>query len=304
MEINFEFRKDRKLGDIVQDFVNLIRLIFAHFFRTILRLAVVPLCVMLVLIYYGTTKINLTSDQGWLENKEVLVVAAFFVFSFMIASMLFYGLGIEYFILLKTKRSTAFGTKDVWEGFIKNIRKYFVFLLIALISLALLFIPLAVIFALLLFVPFVGNFALGIGVTILGIWYFCAFLFYRESYMEAHTALQDTFKLIKNRLFTYGVASYIVSFIFQAMLMMLMLVPSLIIALIAYNVLGFNEGFFDSFTGRFLSSIGVTILVLIYVIYYMFSILVSGIIYESAKEFSYGENVYEKIVQIGKERGA
>ena len=122
--------------------------------------------------------------------------------------------------------------------------------------------------------------------------------------MDAHTALQQTFKAMKNKFFDYGVSSYIISFIFQAMLMMLMIVPAVIITLIAYNVVGFNDSFFESFIGRMLSSIGVTILVLLYVVYYMFSVLVSGIIYESVKEIIYGENIYEKIEQLGKGRDA
>ena len=269
MEINFEFRKERKPGEIVQDFVNIVRLISGHFFRTILRLAVAPLCTMLVLIYYGTTKINLTTSDGWLANKEVILVASLTAFSLMIASMVFYGLGVEYFLLLKNKRSTQFGTKDVWQAFIKNIRKYFVFFLVTLISFAILFVPLGLIFALLLFVPFIGNFAVGIAMAGVSVWYFCAFVFYREGYMDAHNSLQQTLKLMKYKFFSYGVASYIVSFIFQGMMMMLMIVPSVIIALIAYNVVGFNEGFFDSFIGRILSSVGVTVLVL-YRLFYVF----------------------------------
>ena len=33
----------------------------------------------------------------------------------------------------------------------------------------------------------------------------------------------------------------------------------------------------------------------------MFTVLVSGIIYETAKEVTYGEDVYEKIQNLGKE---
>lgn len=304
MEINFEFRKERKLGEIVQDFVNLVRLIFEHFVRTILGLAAIPLCLILVLVYFGTTKINLTTSEGWEGNREVILIAILTACILVVVSLIFYGLAIEYFVLLKNKRSTAFGTKDVWDGFKRNIRKYFVFLVVSLISLTILSIPLGLIFALLMFIPFVGNFAVGIGMAMVGVWYFCAFLFYRENYMDAHTALQQTFKAMKNKFFDYGVSSYIISFIFQGMLMMLMIVPAVIITLIAYNVVGFNDSFFDSFIGRMLSSIGVTILVLLYLVYYMFSVLVSGIIYESAKEIAYGENVYEKIEQLGKERDA
>ncbi|WP_437919257.1 ABC transporter permease [Sphingobacterium sp. LRF_L2] len=300
MEIDFEFRKERKLGEIVQDFVNLLRLIIGHFFRTILRLAIVPLCLILVLIYYGTTKINLTQSQDFTDSLQVVGIAFACLGALVIVGMICYGFAIEYFILLKNKRNTDFTSADVWHAFRNHIGKYLKFLLIAIIALCILIIPLLLAMFILMFIPLIGSFAAGILMAFVGVWFFCAFLFYREGYMEGGNAIQQSFSLLRRKIIDYSISSYIVSFIFQALLMMLSLMPMLILGIIAYNTIGFQDTFFDSFLGRILVAIGGILFVLLYVVYYMLSVLISGIIYETAKEVNYGEDVYEKIADLGR----
>lgn len=302
MEIDFEFRKERKLSEIVQDFINLLRLVLRHFLQTILKLAVVPLCLMLILIYYGTTKINLTTNQDWTESLDIVFLAIAALLALLMVSMVFFGLAIEYFILLKNRKATDFDAHDVWRAFVANLGKYFKFMLVAIVAAVILFIPLMFALIILLFIPLFGSFAAGILGTFIGVWFFCAFLFYREGYMSASNAMQQSFSILKKKIFDYGVSSYVVSLVFQALLVMLTLIPSLIIGVIAYNTIGFEYTFFDSTAGRLFTSIGGTLLVLLYIVYYMFTVLVWGIIYETAKEMTYGEDVYEKIQNLGKEK--
>lgn len=301
MEIDFEFRKERKLSEIVQDFINLLRLVLRHFLQTILKLAIVPLCLMLILIYYGTTKINLTTNQAWTESLDMVFLAIAALLALVVVSIVFFGLAIEYFILLKNRRGTDFDAPDVWRAFVTNLGKYFKFLLVSIIAAIVLFIPLVIALIILLFIPFVGSFAAGILGAFVGVWFFCAFLFYREGYMPASNAIQQSFSILKKKVFDYGVSAYVVRLVFQALLVMLTLIPSLIIGIIAYNTIGFEHTFFDSMAGRMFTSIGGTMLVMLYIVYYMFTVLVSGIIYETAKEVTYGEDVYEKIQKLGEE---
>lgn len=301
MELNFEFKKERKLGEIVQDFINLLRLVLKHFFDTIFRMAVLPLCFMLILIYYGTTKINLTGNRDFSESLDLIVVAIVVAVLLVLVSLVFFGLAIEYFILLKTQRNTDFSSADVWHSFRQHIGKYFVFLLVALLAILILFVPLGVVVVILAFIPLLGSFAIGILFAFVGVWFFCAFLFYREGYIEAGSSLQQTFSILRKKIIDYSVSSYVVGFVFQVLLMMLSLMPVLIIGLIAYNTIGFEDTFFESVYGRMFVSIGATILILLYIVYYMFSVLVYGIIYETAKEVTYGEDIYAKIQRLGEE---
>lgn len=301
MEIAFNFRKERKLGEIVQDFINLTRQIHRHFFGTMLRLSIIPLCTMLLLIYYGTTRINLTSQRSLLESMDVIFIgiAVFFVMLFI--GMLLIGLAIEYFILLKTHKKLDFDSVAVWNSFRANFGKYWRFLLVAILALLILAIPVTIAMGLMIFIPFVGSFAVGIVSAILGVWFFCAFLFYREGYLKLGNSISATFSILKKKLFDYSIASFLIGMIFQILLFMMTLMPSLLLGIIAYNTVGFDASFFESFLGRILVSIGGTLIGFLYIVYYMISVLVSGIIYETAKEMQYGEDIYERIANLGEE---
>lgn len=93
MGINFNFKRERKLGDIVQDFINLLRLVLGHFLRTIIRLSIIPLCGMLLLIYYGTTKINLTAKESWTSQLDILFVGIGILIVLLVVSMVFFWSG-------------------------------------------------------------------------------------------------------------------------------------------------------------------------------------------------------------------
>ncbi len=304
MEIDFEFRKERKLGEIVQDFINLLRIVLKHFFQTIFRLAIIPLCLMLVLIYYGTTRVNLKSTTNIEDSAELIVLLLVGFFILLVVSMVFFGLAIEYFLLLKQKRSTDFDSTDVWKSFKQHFGQYLKFLLVSIVAGLIIAVPLMIAMGIMVFIPFIGSFAAGILASFIGVWFFCAFLFYREGYLGATESMHKTLDILKGKFIDYSVSSYVVSFVFQVLLMMLTLMPTIVLGIIAYNTVGFENTFFDSFLGRMLTAIGGTLVVLLYLVYYMFSVLVYGIIYETAKEMQYGENVYEKIEHLGREEDA
>ncbi|GHE40186.1 ABC transporter permease [Sphingobacterium griseoflavum] len=299
MEIDFDFQRERKLGEIVQDFINLLRLVLRHFFQTIFKLAVIPLCCMLVLIYYGTTRINLSAATGFSQSLDLIGIAMSVFLGLILVSMVFFGLAIEYFILLKNSRSTDFDSRDVWQAFVQHLSKYLTFLVVAIVALFILVIPIAVTMLILAFIPLVGSFAIGILGTFVGVWFFCAFLLYREEYVDAGGSLQKAFSMLRKKIIDYSVAAYVVSFVFQVLMLMLSLMPALILGIVAYNTIGFDDNFFESPFGRMLVSFGATLVVLLYIVYYMFSVLVYGIIYETIKEIAFGENIYEKIGRIG-----
>jgi len=301
MEINFEFRKERKLGEIVQDFINLLRIVLSHFFRTLFRPALVPLCGMLVLIYYGTTRINLKTSINDGDPVELVVLVLVGLAVLMALSLVFFGLAIEYFILLKQRRSTDFGSADVWRPFRKNLAKYARFLAVSVAAGCIIAVPLALGMALMAFIPLVGSIAAGVLGAFVGVWFFCAFMFYREGYFGAVASVQKTLAILKGKFIDYGVSAYLVGMVFQILLFMLTLMPAIVLGIIAYNTIGFDKTFFDGFTGRMLTAIGGTTVVLLYLVYYMFSVLVYGIIYETAKEIRFGEDIYERISNLGKE---
>src|SRR5690606_6998843 len=193
-----------------------------------------------------------------------------------------------------------FDAKSVVRSFRGHIGKYLKFLVVSIVAGLLLSIPLLLGVGILSFIPFIGSFAAGILMAFVGTWFACSFLFYREGYYGLTDTIQQTFGLLKKKFIDYGVSSYVVGMVFQILLMMLTIIPSVIVGIIAYNTLGFTDTFFDTFAGRMLTALGGTVLIVLYLVYYLLSVLVYGIIYETAKEMKYGEDVYDKINSLGR----
>ncbi len=55
MEIDFEFQKERKIGDFVQSFIDLFKLIYRHFVSTIFGLSALPLAGIALVYYFLST---------------------------------------------------------------------------------------------------------------------------------------------------------------------------------------------------------------------------------------------------------
>lgn len=300
MELNFEFKKERKLGEFVQDFVDLLKMVIRHFCVTLFRLAVVPLAIMLLLFYYLTTKVSFSGDFSATDEFGIWGLFFGILGVLMILVLVFFGIAIEYFILLRNHNNTKFGSAEVWSSFKAHIGTYLRFFGAAIIATAIISIPLFIAFAIASFIPIIGSFAAGILTSCVSVWFFCAFMLYREGYYTLADSFTSAFDMLRKKIFDYGVSSYIVSAIFQILLMMMSLVPVLVLGLIAYNTIGFDDRFFDTFYGKLIASLGGTIFAMIMIASYMFSVLISGLIYESAKELRFGENIYETIANIGK----
>ncbi|MGJ1433387.1 ABC transporter permease [Sphingobacterium spiritivorum] len=301
MELNFEFKKERKLGEFVQDFVDLLKIVIRHFCATLFRLAVIPLAILLLLVFYLTTKVDFNADFSAGDMMQIWGLFIGIVCVLLLLSTLFFGIAIEYFILLKNQNNLDFGSTEVWNNFKSNFGKYFRFFGASILVMLIMIIPFFFVLIIASFIPFVGNIVAGVLMSLIGVWLFCAFMLYREGYYSLGSCFNEAYHLLKKKVYDYGVSSYIVSAIFQVMLMMMTLIPALILGLIAYNTVGFNDNFFDTFSGKLIVSLGGTIFSLVTITSYMFSVLISGLIYESAKELRFGENIYETINNIGKE---
>ncbi len=302
--IDFEFKRERKLGEFVQDFINLLKIIIGHLGKILFKMLALPICGMLLVGYYISTQLNMHVDYSSADLFTVLSSFLTAISIMAIIAMIAFGLSIEYFMLLRDRRSLDFGEREVWRNFKDNIGSYFRFLGAAIIVGIIACIPLAIIAFVCLFIPFVGSIAVGILSAMVGLWFFTAFMLYREGYYELMDTFQEAYALLKNKIFEYGIASYVVNFLFQSLLYLISIVPFVIVALIAYNSVGFHQNFFETYFGKILVSVGGSILTLFFIVYSMLSVLSYGIIYESGKELKFGENVFERIAKIGRNANA
>ncbi len=299
MEVDFEFQKERKIGDFVQSFIDLFKSIYKHFVTTIFGLSALPLGGIALVYYFLSTKITFSANSNSFEDIDGLTWAGMLILALLALGLYVYGISIEYFILLKERKDTQFSGQEVLRNFRLNIGRYFRFLFAMILALVVIFIPVVLVAAIAIFIPFIGSFAIGILMSMVGIWLFCSFLFYREGYSDLGSCFTDAYVMLSKKLVQYGVATYIVNFIFQMAVMMISIVPMIIISLLSYNFLGVEAAFFDSSWGKLLMTLGGLFVTLFTLFLYMAGVLANGIIYETAKDLKFGERIYAMIDQIG-----
>lgn len=301
MELSeFEFKRERKIGEFVQDFINLLKIIWGHLSRELLKILVGPLCIMLLVGYYISTQLNLNVDYSSGEVVDMIVVFGLAGLCMLIIGVLAFGFTIEYFILLRNRRDLLFSYKDIWQAFKSQSGKYFRFLLGSIVVGIILLIPVGFAVFISALIPIVGSVAVGVVFATLGLWFFTAFMLYREDYYDLFDTYTSAFSMLKEKIAEYGLASYVVTFLFRSLMTLMSIVPLIIIGFIAYNYVGFNNDFFETYIGKILVTFGSTMLTLFFIVYYMLSVISYGIIYETAKELRFGENVFEKIHKIGR----
>ena len=296
---DFELKKERKLSEFVQDFINLLKLLIGHLPKILFPILVIPICGMTLLGYFISTQLNLNVDysSGEMETMILTFIAAGFAILFI--GLFAFGLTIEYFILIRDTRRLDFGAADVWQAFQSNFGSYFRFLLASILVSVIMFVPICIVLFISLFIPLVGSLLAGVIFAIIGLWFFSAFMLYREGYQDLLDSYTSAFSMLRSKLFEYGVASYIVTFIFQSLMTLMTVMPAIIIGLIAYNYVGFNDSFFDSYFGKVLVTLGTSLVSVFYIIYFILSVLSYGIIYETAKELKYSGNIFDRIAKIG-----
>lgn len=298
-QIDFEFKRERKLGEFVQDFINLLKVINRHLFAVLFRLLIIPICLVILIGYYLTTQMRISASFTNVDYFNVGVSVLSLVLLIMLISLFAFGFTIEYFILLRNKRTLDFDSKELWTQFRSNIASYLRFFLAMLVVGVLIAVPVILGVLLSAFIPIVGSFASGIIFSMVGLWFFTAFMLYREGYYDLMDCFGSAFSLLKKKIFEYGLASYIVSFIFQALLSIITIIPMVIIFAISYNAIGFSTEFFDSEWGRTIATFGGLVVVLLFIVYYMLSVISYGIIYETAKELRFGEDIFDRIEKLG-----
>jgi hypothetical protein len=141
MEIDFEFQKERKIGDFVQSFIDLFKLIYRHFVSTIFGLSALPLAGIALVYYFLSTKITFSANSDSFEDIDAFTWAGLLILALIALGLYVYGISIEYFVLLKERKSTAFSGAEVLKNFRSNLGKYFMFLIAMILALIVVFIP-------------------------------------------------------------------------------------------------------------------------------------------------------------------
>lgn len=299
MELNIRFKKVRKFSDYFSDTISLLKQSFKHFNSNIFKLCLPFLAFAFIITFYFTFLIDFDTLSSSEPPMQLILSLIIGIPLLLIMMMIPIGFVIEYTMLLESKRSLDFTTADILNNFKRNIKKYITFFFASILVGLILAIPIAIISVIGAFIPIIGSFIVGIGLSGVAVYfYYCLFI-----YLEGRGEIWDCFKqgyhLIKKNYFNISAASYLFSMLAQIVMMIFILVPGIILAIIAYNTIGFNEFFMTSFFGKFTISFMVTLMTFL-VFYVQFcNVSMNMITYYSNIEELMGEGSVDEIDQIG-----
>lgn len=298
--LDFEFKKSRGLGELIQDYISLYKRIFKHFNRSILRFILPFVAIFLCLIYIGFNYASSfffdTANSGFTAFAVAVIIGILVTFFYFIFIPTY---GIEYMFILEERGSTDFDGSEVRRAVIGHLRKYIAFFFAATLISFLLAIPLIAVILVSSFIPIIGQIASGVLISILTVIYFGALMLYRKSRAPLFDSFMASFRLMRKKLFIYGLSAYIFQFLISICLGILTIIPAVVIFLIAFNSVSMNQVFFMSITGRIILSIGGTILFSVYTIASIYMATFFSLIYYSSLEATEKEGTLDKIDQIG-----
>lgn len=299
-QLDFEFIKSRGIGDLISDYFSLLKQIFKHFNKSIFKFILPFLAVFLLLFFLGSTLgVDIFYNKEW-KTPTVLII----LIACGLAILFFYFLfiptfGIEYMFLLEEKGNTDFTGREVWQNVKKNLGKYIIFFLASILVGLIIAIPVVIVWAILFFIPFLGSIAMGILGSCISVVFISALFLYLKGREGVFDSFPAAYRLVKKKFFAYGLAAYIFRFLLMICLGLLTIIPGIIIAIITYNTIGFNEQVWISFGGKMLLSIGGTILILMGTISTLYSMGMYALIYFSSLETTHKEGTLSQIDQIG-----
>lgn len=299
-ELEFEFVKNRSFGDLIQDFLSLFKQIFKHFHRNLLGFVLPALAFFLVLFFIASSLgSNILITEQWDSSVSILLMILTGIILLFFFSIFILTFALEYMGLLKRQHNTSFSGADVWKAVRNNLRKYVTFFLSTLVVGLIISIPLALISVLFLIIPMIGTIAFGILISCLTVLLISALLLYLEGRKAPFESYRAAFKMTRSRLLTYGLAAYVFRFLVGVCLGLLTAIPGVILALIAYNTIGFNADFFVSFTGKLVVSIGGALLMLMIALSSLYSVMFYTLVYYSTLEVAHQEGTLTEIEKIG-----
>lgn len=299
-KLDFTFKKNRKLGELISDYIALFKMIFKHFNKNIITLSLPFAAIFMLLMFYSFSYfvpfIYNSNEPSLGSIIGIAVSFSFLMFFFILIISVF---GIEYMLLLEEKGNTDFTTGDVFAKIKQNFGKYLLFFLSSILIMLMISIPFGIAAFILAFIPLVGTIAIGILGAMLMLFIYCSLFLYLQGKEKLWDSYSASFNLIKSKIFEYGVASYLFQFMVNITLGFISLIPIVILAIIAFTTLGFNPDFFLTFGGKIIVSLGISIVTLLMVFAFIYLISFYVLQYFSLLEVSYSEETLEDIEQIG-----
>src|SRR5690554_448023 len=174
-KLDFTFKKNRKLGELISDYIALFKMIFKHFNKNIITLSLPFAAIFMLLMFYSFSYfvpfIYNSNEPSLGSIIGIAVSFSFLMFFFILIISVF---GIEYMLLLEEKGNTDFTTGDVFAKIKQNFGKYLLFFLSSILIMLMISIPFGTAAFILAFIPLVGTIAIGILGAMLMLFIYCS----------------------------------------------------------------------------------------------------------------------------------
>lgn len=295
MELIFQFFKERNFSELIQDFINLFRKVYKHYFLNIFTLSLPVIGFIMIVTFFLTSQFDNS-------NFDTFFGATLFFLAGLILVILIYilaTLSTEYMVLLRNKNSTDFTYMDVLKSYRQNIRKYLVGSLALFIFGLIIFIPFAIVYVILAFIPLIGGLISQFISMMLTIYISSVFLLYRDGKSDIKSSFKLGYDLVKKNLFNHSLAFYLFQFITSIVTLIIFAIPVVTFIIIQYNTLGFDDDFFVSYWGKVCIALLAGLGTIAYLLMQMLNTSFSFLIYCSNYESYYKEHTLDNIQQIG-----
>ena len=299
-KLDFEFIKSRGIGELIQDYLSLFKTIFRHFNSCIFKFILPFLAVFLVLFFFASSLgVDIFYSREWRTSSVVIVMLVVISLVALFYFMFIPTFGLEYMFLLKEKGGTGFNGKEVWQRVRSHMGKYIVFFLASIIVMLILAIPIALAGVIFTLIPIAGQIAFGIAMACVLLVFVCGLFLYLEDRETVFDSFLASFRLLKKKLLSYGLTAYIFRILVGICLLLVTIIPTAILAIIAYNTIGFTEQIFISFGGKVMVSILGTLVILLSTISSIYVMSFYTLIYFSSLEATNKEGSMAQLDQIG-----
>src|SRR5690606_19232295 len=121
----------------------------------------------------------------------------------LLIALFAFGLGIEYFILLRNTKSLTFNSSDILHQFKVHLPMYFRFFLSKFDIGILISIPAVLVIMLSVLIFFIGSFTLGVIFAIIVLWFFTAFMIYKKGNYDLIVCFGSAFTMLNQKILEY-----------------------------------------------------------------------------------------------------
>ncbi len=296
--------KKRDFGELFNDTFGFVRENGKHFFSTYFRLILIPFAVMLVLIYFVTTRLyglsGFDEDFGVMIEDYVrshmgtsIVLGIVLFLLVIVFSIIQNSFTPTYLILYQKKGAEGFTATDVFNFIFKeNIGKIILFIFASLIV-SIPLIAIVAILTLLFLITIVGIFIPIAGFSLLmNMW----FIDYLSSDKDVMESFSEAYSLLKQRFWAYILAVAVFILLMQLVSFGVNIITSTVTSLLTFNQLDADG---KTLTAVLTLVFSFVILQFVNLIFQMIFNLMQNMVYFSAKEEKYNITGFDEIEQIG-----